>query len=145
MALRGCPCRVLGPPPPALSRRYVYDHIGGEHSAVIPELVASVATFAVTTLWLGPCDIVYLWSVLNCFGLNFELWVQKLAEWGPLARTEVSPGGGAPLSSEGVQTHAAPSPQLSPPPSWLSGGWLTPGVPGPPYLLWGVGHPGLAT
>lgn len=57
---------------------------------MIPELVATVATFAVTTLWLGPCDIVYLWSILNCFGLNFELWVQKLAEWGPLARIEVS-------------------------------------------------------
>ncbi|XP_048650869.1 protein-cysteine N-palmitoyltransferase HHAT-like protein isoform X1 [Marmota marmota marmota] len=71
-----------------LSRRYVYDHLGGEHSAVIPELVASVATFAITTLWLGPCDIVYLWSFLNCFGLNFELWVQKLAEHGPLAQVE---------------------------------------------------------
>ncbi|XP_010622774.2 protein-cysteine N-palmitoyltransferase HHAT-like protein isoform X4 [Fukomys damarensis] len=70
--------------------KYVYDHIGGAHSAVIPELVASVATFAVTTLWLGPCDIVYLWSVLNCFGLNFELWVQKLAEHKPLAQIEAS-------------------------------------------------------
>ncbi|XP_053525566.1 protein-cysteine N-palmitoyltransferase HHAT-like protein isoform X2 [Artibeus jamaicensis] len=70
--------------------KYVYDHIGGEHSAVIPELVATVATFAITTLWLGPCEIVYLWSVLNCFGLNFELWVQKLAEWEPLARIEAS-------------------------------------------------------
>nr|XP_028699835.1 protein-cysteine N-palmitoyltransferase HHAT-like protein isoform X1 [Macaca mulatta] len=70
--------------------KYVYDHIGGEHSAVIPELAATVATFAITTLWLGPCDIVYLWSFLNCFGLNFELWVQKLAEWGPLARIEAS-------------------------------------------------------
>lgn len=69
--------------------RYVYDHIGGDHSAVIPELAASVATFVVTTLWLGPCDIVYLWSVLNCFGLNFELWVQKLAEHWPLAQMEV--------------------------------------------------------
>lgn len=76
-----------------LSHRYVYDHIGGEHSAVIPELVASVATFAITTLWLGPCDIVYLWSILNCFGLNFELWVQKLAERGPLAQIEVSTEG----------------------------------------------------
>lgn len=57
---------------------------------MIPELAASVATFIVTTLWLGPCDIVYLWSVLNCFGLNFELWVQKLAEHGPLAQIEVS-------------------------------------------------------
>lgn len=56
---------------------------------MIPELAASVATFLVTTLWLGPCDIVYLWSVLNCFGLNFELWVQKLAECGPLAQIEV--------------------------------------------------------
>ncbi|XP_054450713.1 protein-cysteine N-palmitoyltransferase HHAT-like protein isoform X3 [Pteronotus mesoamericanus] len=70
--------------------KYVYDHIGGEHSEVIPELVATVATFAVTTLWLGPCEIVYLWSILNCFGLNFELWVQKLAEWGPVARIEAS-------------------------------------------------------
>ncbi|XP_060036372.1 protein-cysteine N-palmitoyltransferase HHAT-like protein isoform X2 [Erinaceus europaeus] len=70
--------------------KYVYDYIGGEHSAVIPELVASMATFAVTTLWLGPCDIVYLWSFLNCFGLNFELWVQKLAEWGPLAQIEAA-------------------------------------------------------
>lgn len=69
--------------------RYVYDHIGGDHSAVIPELAASVATFVITTLWLGPCDIVYLWSVLNCFGLNFELWAQKLAEHGPLAQIEV--------------------------------------------------------
>uniref|UniRef100_G1T4U9 Hedgehog acyltransferase like n=1 Tax=Oryctolagus cuniculus TaxID=9986 RepID=G1T4U9_RABIT len=68
--------------------KYVYDHIGGEHSAVIPELGASVATFAITTLWLGPCDIVYLWSFLNCFGLNFELWVQKLAEQRPLAGIE---------------------------------------------------------
>lgn len=68
--------------------RYVYDHIGGDHSAVIPELAASVATFVITTLWLGPCDIVYLWSVLNCFGLNFELWAQKLAEHGPLAQIE---------------------------------------------------------
>lgn len=102
------PYHVLGPSLSALSHRYVYDHIGGEHSAVIPELVASVATFAVTTLWLGPCDIVYLWSVLNCFGLNFELWVQKLAEWEPLARIEVSPGSGAPLLSEGVQPHAVP-------------------------------------
>ncbi|XP_011241355.1 protein-cysteine N-palmitoyltransferase HHAT-like protein isoform X2 [Mus musculus] len=68
--------------------KYVYDHIGGDHSTVIPELAASVATFVVTTLWLGPCDIVYLWSVLNCFGLNFELWVQKLAERGPLAQIE---------------------------------------------------------
>ncbi|XP_032716958.1 protein-cysteine N-palmitoyltransferase HHAT-like protein isoform X2 [Lontra canadensis] len=85
--------------------KYVYDHIGGEHSEVIPELGATVATFAITTLWLGPCDIVYLWSFLNCFGLNFELWAQKLAEWGPLAQIEVSGkcwGQGLAESLEGV-------------------------------------------
>uniref|UniRef100_A0AC11DLF7 Hedgehog acyltransferase like n=1 Tax=Ovis aries TaxID=9940 RepID=A0AC11DLF7_SHEEP len=70
--------------------KYVYDYIGGEHSAVIPELGATIATFAITTLWLGPCDVVYLWSCLNCFGLNFELWVQKLAELEPLAQIETS-------------------------------------------------------
>ncbi|XP_023476426.2 protein-cysteine N-palmitoyltransferase HHAT-like protein isoform X8 [Equus przewalskii] len=70
--------------------KYVYDHIGGEHSEVIPELGATVATFSITTLWLGPCGIVYLWSFLNCFGLNFELWVQKLAKLGPLAQIEAS-------------------------------------------------------
>lgn len=30
----------------------VYDHIVGEHSAVIPEQLATGATFAITTLWL---------------------------------------------------------------------------------------------
>nr|XP_023476426.1 coiled-coil domain-containing protein 13 isoform X8 [Equus caballus] len=70
--------------------KYVYDHIGGEHSEVIPELGATVATFSITTLWLGPCGIVYLWSFLNCFGLNFELWVQKLVKLGPLAQIEAS-------------------------------------------------------
>ncbi|XP_022409494.1 protein-cysteine N-palmitoyltransferase HHAT-like protein [Delphinapterus leucas] len=100
--MAGCPrCVSFARLPPAFSHtpsgpfsrlacRYVYDHVGGEHSEVIPELAATVATFAITTLWLGPCDTVYLWSCLNCFGLNFELWVQKLAEWGPLARIEAS-------------------------------------------------------
>ncbi|XP_068951922.1 protein-cysteine N-palmitoyltransferase HHAT-like protein [Petaurus breviceps papuanus] len=70
--------------------KYVYDAVGGEHQSVGPELGATLATFAITTLWLGPSDIVYLWSALNCFGLNFELWVQKLAEWGPVAQAEAS-------------------------------------------------------
>uniref|UniRef100_F6VVX3 Hedgehog acyltransferase like n=1 Tax=Monodelphis domestica TaxID=13616 RepID=F6VVX3_MONDO len=70
--------------------KYVYDAIGGEHQSVGPELIATLATFAITTLWLGPHHIVYLWSALNCFGLNFELWVQKLAEWGPVAQVESS-------------------------------------------------------
>lgn len=83
---------------------------------MIPELVASVATFAITTLWLGPCDIVYLWSLLNCFGLNFELWVMKLAEWGPLARIEVSRKGlewGVASSGGGVLLSREPQPLLA--------------------------------
>lgn len=127
--------------------RYVYDHIGGDHSAVIPELAASVATFVVTTLWLGPCDIVYLWSVLNCFGLNFELWVQKLAEHGPLAQFEVgrkvqgwdwlgSVGSQevVALLLPGVTQACVPGPELSPLTSLVCQGCASPsrelGVPG---------------
>ncbi|XP_039769931.1 protein-cysteine N-palmitoyltransferase HHAT-like protein isoform X2 [Ornithorhynchus anatinus] len=68
--------------------KYVYDHLGGDHTHVVAELGASVATFAIATLWLGPCDVVYVWSFLNCFGLNFELWVQKLSESEPFASLE---------------------------------------------------------
>ncbi|KAF7245723.1 Protein-cysteine N-palmitoyltransferase HHAT-like protein [Varanus komodoensis] len=57
--------------------KYVYNYIGENHDNILRELAATVATFAITTLWLGPCEIVYIWSVCNCFGLNFELWVQK--------------------------------------------------------------------
>ncbi|XP_047386790.1 protein-cysteine N-palmitoyltransferase HHAT-like protein isoform X3 [Sciurus carolinensis] len=131
--------------------KYVYDHLGGEHSAVIPELGASVATFAVTTLWLGPCDIVYLWSFLNCFGLNFELWVQKLAEHGPLAQVEVRQGrygsgmdwaggvagqGGTAAFWKCPATPDLHSRTFSPPTSWLSGQWLVPRGSGPPFFLW---------
>lgn len=69
--------------------RYVYDHIGENHDNILKELVASITTFAVTTLWLGPCEIVYIWSLVNCFGLNFELWVQKFFQLGPFAKLEV--------------------------------------------------------
>ncbi|XP_053569730.1 protein-cysteine N-palmitoyltransferase HHAT-like protein [Bombina bombina] len=68
--------------------KYVYDYIGENHDNIKKELIATVATFAVTTLWLGPCDIVYVWSVFNCFGLNFELWVQKLFERESFAKME---------------------------------------------------------
>lgn len=135
-----------------LSCRYVYDHIGGEHSAVIPELVATVATFAITSLWLGPCDIVYLWSILNCFGLNFELWVQKLAEWEPLAQIEVSTeglglevagsleGGGTSALWRLPATLSPQSRTFSPSSSWLPGQWLTLWVTGPPTFcgVWGI-------
>lgn len=75
--------------PLLLAIRYVYDHIGENHDNIIKELIATIATFAVTTLWLGPCEIVYIWSVFNCFGLNFELWVQKFFQWEPFAKLEV--------------------------------------------------------
>uniref|UniRef100_A0A663F3F4 Hedgehog acyltransferase like n=1 Tax=Aquila chrysaetos chrysaetos TaxID=223781 RepID=A0A663F3F4_AQUCH len=68
--------------------KYVYDHIGENHDNIMKELVATIATFAVTTLWLGPCEIVYIWSVFNCFGLNFELWVQKFFQQEPFAKLE---------------------------------------------------------
>lgn len=99
---------------------------------MIPELGATIATFAITTLWLGPCDVVYLWSCLNCFGLNFELWVQKLAEMEPLAQIEVSREGQAGVGwGPGVggttdlwslpATLDSQSRTFSPPPSWSSG------------------------
>lgn len=75
--------------PFSLAIRYVYDHIGENHDNIMKELVATIATFAVTTLWLGPCEIVYIWSVFNCFGLNFELWVQKFFQQEPFAKLEV--------------------------------------------------------
>ncbi|XP_043921980.1 protein-cysteine N-palmitoyltransferase HHAT-like protein [Protopterus annectens] len=68
--------------------RYVYDYIGENHDNIKKELMATVSTFAITTLWLGPCDIVYIWSCCNCFGLNFELWVQKLFQLEPFASQE---------------------------------------------------------
>ncbi|XP_073438287.1 protein-cysteine N-palmitoyltransferase HHAT-like protein [Dendrobates tinctorius] len=68
--------------------KYVYDYLGENHDNIKKELVATIATFIVTTLWLGPCEIVYIWSVCNCFGLNFELWVQKFFELEPFASIE---------------------------------------------------------
>ncbi|RLW11352.1 hypothetical protein DV515_00001270 [Chloebia gouldiae] len=68
--------------------KYVYDHIGENHDNILKELVASITTFAITTLWLGPCQVVYIWSLVNCFGLNFELWVQKFFQLGPFAKLE---------------------------------------------------------
>lgn len=70
--------------------KYVYDFLGEGHDNIKKELLATVSTFLVTTLWLGPCDIVYIWSICNCFGLNFELWVQKFFELPPFAKLEAS-------------------------------------------------------
>ncbi|XP_076848830.1 hedgehog acyltransferase like, a isoform X1 [Brachyhypopomus gauderio] len=68
--------------------KYVYDYIGGNHDGIFKELVATICTFSITTLWLGPCELVYIWSFFNCFGLNFELWVAKLFSLPPLSTIE---------------------------------------------------------
>ena len=77
---------------PTLPLRYVYDYIGGDHDKIFKELLATLGTFAITTLWLGPCELVYIWSFFNCFGLNFELWVAKFFSFPPFSTMEVSPG-----------------------------------------------------
>ncbi|KAG5286835.1 hypothetical protein AALO_G00019290 [Alosa alosa] len=68
--------------------KYVYDYIGKDHNGIFRELVATICTFIVTTLWLGPCELVYIWSFFNCFGLNFELWVAKLCSLPPFSTIE---------------------------------------------------------
>ncbi|XP_037313899.2 protein-cysteine N-palmitoyltransferase HHAT-like protein isoform X1 [Pungitius pungitius] len=68
--------------------KYVYDYIGGDHDKIFKELLATICTFAITTLWLGPCQLVYIWSFFNCFGLNFELWVAKLFSIPPFSTIE---------------------------------------------------------
>ncbi|MBN3279348.1 HHATL protein, partial [Polyodon spathula] len=68
--------------------KYVYDYLGGNHDNILKELLATICTFAVTTLWLGPCHVVYIWSFCNCFGLNFELWVAKFFKLEPFASME---------------------------------------------------------
>ncbi|XP_010765452.1 hedgehog acyltransferase like, b [Notothenia coriiceps] len=69
--------------------KYVYDHLGGKHENVVEELVASLCTFGVTILWLGPCEVVLVWAFFNCFGLNFELWTAKFFAMEPFASLEI--------------------------------------------------------
>ncbi|XP_038654448.1 hedgehog acyltransferase like, b [Scyliorhinus canicula] len=70
--------------------KYVYDYLGEDHDNILKELLATVCTFLITTLWLGPGNVVYIWSVCNCFGLNFELWVQKFFQREPFASIEAN-------------------------------------------------------
>ncbi|XP_014870188.1 hedgehog acyltransferase like, a isoform X3 [Poecilia latipinna] len=72
--------------------KYVYDYIGENHDKIFKELLATVCTFAITTLWLGPCELVYIWSFFNCFGLNFELWVAKFFSIPPFSIMEGAMG-----------------------------------------------------
>lgn len=72
--------------------KYVYDYLGENHDQIFKELLATISTFAITTLWLGPCELVYIWSFFNCFGLNFELWVAKLFSIRPFSTIEYAMG-----------------------------------------------------
>ncbi|XP_031706244.1 hedgehog acyltransferase like, b [Anarrhichthys ocellatus] len=70
--------------------KYVYDYLGGKHENVVQELVATLCTFGVTILWLGPCEAVLVWAFFNCFGLNFELWTAKFFSMEPFASFEMA-------------------------------------------------------
>lgn len=73
----------------ALIHRYVYNYLGGKHENMVEELVATLCTFGITILWLGPCQVVLVWAFLNCFGLNFELWTGKFFSVEPFSSFEV--------------------------------------------------------
>ncbi|XP_046874089.1 protein-cysteine N-palmitoyltransferase HHAT-like protein isoform X4 [Hypomesus transpacificus] len=70
--------------------KYVYDYLGGKHENVLDEFIATVCTFGVTIMWLGPCQVVFIWAFFNCFGLNFELWTAKFFSMEPLASLEMA-------------------------------------------------------
>uniref|UniRef100_A0A3P8TU69 Hedgehog acyltransferase like, b n=1 Tax=Amphiprion percula TaxID=161767 RepID=A0A3P8TU69_AMPPE len=70
--------------------KYVYDYLGGKHDNVVEELIATLCTFAVTILWLGPCQVVLIWAFFNCFGLNFELWTAKFFAMEPFTSFELA-------------------------------------------------------
>ncbi|XP_068604172.1 hedgehog acyltransferase like, b isoform X2 [Brachionichthys hirsutus] len=70
--------------------KYVYDHLGGKHDNVLKELVASLCTFGIIILWLGPCQVVLIWAFFNWFGLNFELWTARLFTLEPFASLEAA-------------------------------------------------------
>lgn len=56
---------------------------------MLEELVATLCTYGVTIIWLGPCPAVLIWAFFNCFGLNFELWTAKFFSMEPFASLEV--------------------------------------------------------
>ncbi|XP_037390052.1 hedgehog acyltransferase like, b isoform X3 [Pygocentrus nattereri] len=70
--------------------KYVYNYLGGKHENVLDELIASLCTFGVTALWLGPGWVVLIWAFLNCFGLNFELWTAMFFKMEPFVSIEMA-------------------------------------------------------
>lgn len=70
--------------------KYVYNYLGGKHDSALEELTATLCTYGVTLLWLGPGWVVLLWAFLNCFGLNLELWVTTFFSMEPFVSIEMS-------------------------------------------------------
>ncbi|XP_054621649.1 hedgehog acyltransferase like, b [Dunckerocampus dactyliophorus] len=70
--------------------KYVYDRLGGKHDSVLEELLATLCTYGVTILWLGPSKVVLIWAFFNCFGLNFELWAAKFFSMEPFVSFETA-------------------------------------------------------
>ncbi|XP_052373550.1 hedgehog acyltransferase like, b [Oncorhynchus keta] len=70
--------------------KYVYNYLGGKHDTVWDEAIATLCTFGITVLWLGPCQVVFIWAFFNCFGLNFELWTAKFVCMEPFASIEMA-------------------------------------------------------
>eukprot|EP00063_Salmo_salar_P062498 XP_014037333.1 PREDICTED: protein-cysteine N-palmitoyltransferase HHAT-like protein [Salmo salar] len=70
--------------------KYVYNYLGGKHDTVWDEAIATLCTFGITVLWLGPCQVVFIWAFFNCFGLNFELWTSKFVCMEPFASLEMA-------------------------------------------------------
>ncbi|XP_026872010.2 hedgehog acyltransferase like, b [Electrophorus electricus] len=70
--------------------KYVYNHLGGQHNNVLDELVASLCTYGIIALWLGPSWGIFIWAFFNCFGLNFEMWMAKFFSTEPFVSIEMA-------------------------------------------------------
>ncbi|CAB1350026.1 unnamed protein product, partial [Coregonus sp. 'balchen'] len=63
----------LDPPQPpkcitmlyVFSETYVYDYLGGKHDNLWDEAIATLCTFGITVLWLGPCQVVAVFNTFN--------------------------------------------------------------------------------
>nr|XP_015810638.2 hedgehog acyltransferase like, b isoform X1 [Nothobranchius furzeri] len=70
--------------------KYVYNYLGGRHDGVLEELLATLCTYSIVILWLGPSQVVLLWAFFNCLGLNFELWTSKVSSMEPFVSYEAA-------------------------------------------------------
>ncbi|XP_052452420.1 protein-cysteine N-palmitoyltransferase HHAT-like protein isoform X2 [Carassius gibelio] len=70
--------------------KYVYNYLGGKHDNVLDELIASLCTFGIAALWLGPGWVVFIWAFLNCFGRNLEFLTAKFFTMEPFISIEMA-------------------------------------------------------